>query len=268
VKANISSIQLLLLDKAMAPKAAMKSVMKTAMKTAIKAVKKTAMKVKAASSSDSCVGPTAAEKKKITKQALVELGKYSLQDKVQKALENNEGDPEAAADEFKKSLTKLEHSKLWGQHQTFLKNNPDQSGTDGDSKKSKGLACALWFLQTKGQKFLNMTHKVGGQVLVKKTDEWQSEKQMIDRFGETDFKSHCSSGRIIWRECPITRGTYEYKDQHQISRETTTYKGKDLVRGQEQPLDNDVDQMFEDLYQQEICHMQFCFNQYISINIF
>ena len=76
-------------------------------------------------------------------------------------------------------------------------------------------------------------------------------KEMLDRFGQTDFDAHVSSGRIIWREDPMTRGTYEYKDQNAIERETTTMKDKTLTRGQEAPLDDDLDKMFEDLYNQE-----------------
>ena len=191
----------------------------------------------------------------MTRKALQNLGNFSLEDKVKKAIDANEGNPDGAAADLKQSLTKLEHSKIWGQRKTWLKNHPEEAGKEeaekDDTKKDKGLSCALWYIQNKGQKFINLTHKVGGQIAVKRLDEWQSEKQMVDRFGLADFQSHCASGRVIWREDPITRGTFEYKDQHNITRETTTYKGKDLVRGQEEALDNDIDKMFEDLYQQD-----------------
>ena len=243
----------------MAPTAAMKTAMKAPMKAPMKAVIKTAMKVKAsasAGSKDSCVGPTKAEKNKMARKALQNLGKFSLEDKVKKAMEDNEGNPEAAAADLKSSLTKLEHSKIWGQRKTFLKNNPEEAAKEESvedaGKKNKGLAMALWYIQSKGSKFINITHKIGGQVQVKRLDEWLSEKQMIDRFGAQDFQSHCASGRVIWREDPITRGTFEYKDQHNITRESTTWKGKDLVRGQEGVLDDEVDKMFEELYNQDI----------------
>jgi hypothetical protein len=248
-----------LLEKAMAPKAAMKS----AMKTAMKAVIKTAMKVKGGSSSSKA---PPRENKKLTKKALKDLGNYSLEDKVKKAIEDNEGNPEAAAEDFKKSLTKLEHSKIWGQHQTWLKNQPDSAITaddSNDSKKTKGLACALWYISNRGQKFINLSHKVGGSIAVKKVDEWLSEKQMMDRFG-ADFEAHCASGRIIWREDPVTRGTYEFKDQHQLSRETTTFKDKTLTRGGEDALDEDLDKMFEDLYQQDFLNIDFQSNDLFS----
>jgi len=257
----------------MAPKAAMKTAMKAAPKAPMKAVIKKAMKVKASSSSSLCQGPTKAEKSKMTNKALKNLGNFTLDDKVQKAMADNEGNPTAAASDLKASLTKLEHSKLWGQHQTFLKNHPEEAAKqEEESKASKGLACALWYIQNKGQKFINLTQKVGGQVAVKRMDEWQSEKQMIDRFGQTDFQSHLASGRVIWREDPITRGTWEYKDQHNITRECTTWKGKDLVRGQEQALDNDVDKMFEELYNQDLLPKYFAvcfsFSHMHNLNIF
>ena len=257
----------------MAPKAAMKTAMKAAPKAPMKAVIKKAMKVKASSSSSLCQGPTKAEKSKMTKKALKNLGNFTLDDKVQKAMADNEGNPTAAAADLKASLTKLEHSKLWGQHRTFLNSHPEEAAKQQEeSKANKGLACALWYIQNKGQKFINLTQKVGGQVAVKRTDEWMSEKQMIDRFGQTDFQSHLASGRVIWREDPITRGTWEYKDQHNITRECTTWKGKDLVRGQEQALDNDVDKMFEELYNQDLLPKYFVvcfsFSHMCNLNIF
>ena len=142
----------------MAPTAAMKTAMKTAskapMKAPAKAVIKTAMKVKASASSSSkylCQGSTVAEKNKMTREALQNLGKFSLEDKVKKAIEDNEGNPEAAASDLKSSLTKLEHSKIWGQRQTFLRNNPQEAKEEIEEagKKTKGLAMALWFIQSK-----------------------------------------------------------------------------------------------------------------------
>lgn len=232
----------------MAPKAAMK----TAMKAPTKAVMKAVMKVKASSSSkDLLQGPTPAEKSKMTKKALQSLGKFSLEDKVQKAIEST-STPEEAAAALKASLTKVEHSKVWGQHNTYLKNNPDADAAAESSKKDKGLSAALWFIQDKGNKFLNLTHKVSGTIAVNRLDKWVSMKEMLDRFGQEDFDAHVASGRIIWREDPMTRGTYEYKDQNAVERVTTTSKDKTLTRGQEAVLDNDVDKMFEDLFNQEL----------------
>lgn len=247
----------------MAPKTSMKQIpskspAKTAMKSVIKSVMKAPMKAIAASSSKPADVKAPPASNKMTKKALQSLGKFSLEDKMRKALDDNHGDPAAAADDFKASLTKLEQSKVWGQHQTFLKNNPEQANEIEDSKKGKGMACALWFLQDRGTKFINIAHKVGGQIAIKKIEEWCSEKQMVDRFGQAEFESHCHSGRLLWRECPVTRGTYEYKDQQQMVRETTTYKGKELTRGEEADLSPDVDKMFEDLYQQDHFDMK-CF---------
>ena len=250
-----------LLAKAMAPKAAMKAAVKAgppskSMKA--KSVKKDAGLVK---------------HKSLNKKNLAALPKESLEDKMQRAVETT-STPEDAAAELKKSLSKVEHSKIWGQHKTFLKNNPDEASADpaDGTKKDKGLAAALWFINQKGKRFMNLTHSVGGQVTVKKLDQWQSEKQMLDRFGSAEFEAHCQSGRIMWRECPMTRGTFEYKDQHDISRETTTFKGKTLVKGQEDVVDDeDIDQMFEELYNQDLylTNRLFLFvriNAYVSQN--
>ena len=228
----------------MAPKAAMK----TAMKTATKAVMKAAASSKA--SAKSAPKAKGVKKDRLTKQQLNALGTESLADKVKRAVAETET-PEEAALALKASLTKVEHSKIWGQHNTHLKNNPDAVEAADGSKKDKGLSAALWFIQQKGNKFLNLSHKISGTVAVKRLDKWCSMKEMVDRFGKDDFDAHVNSGRIIWREDPITRGTYEYKDQNAIERETATMKDKTLTRGQEAPLDDDVDKMFEDLYNQE-----------------
>jgi hypothetical protein len=227
----------------MAPKSAMKTAaMKAVAATSSKASTKKAMKATAN------IKPV--KKDKLTKASLKKLGTESLDQKVKRAVEETSS-PEEAADALKASLSKIEHSKIWGQHNTFLKNNPDAATIADGSKKDKGLAAALWYIQSKGNRFLNLSQTIGGSVAVKKLDKWCSEKEMIDKFGQTDFEAHCASGRIIWRECQMTRGTFEYKDQNAIERETTTMRGKTLTRGQEAPLDDDIDQMFEDLYNQD-----------------
>lgn len=48
----------------------------------------------------------------LKKEDLDKLGAASLAEKIQKATENNETPEEAAAD-FKKSLSKVEHSRVW-----------------------------------------------------------------------------------------------------------------------------------------------------------
>ena len=241
----------------MAPKAAMKTAMKTAMKAPVKAAASSNASAKSASKAKGV------KKDSLTKQQLKALGTESLADKVKRAVSETDT-PEEAALALKSSLTKVEHSKIWGQHNTHLKNNPDAAEAAEGSKKDKGLSAALWFIQEKGNKFLNLSHKISGTVAVKRLDKWCSMKEMVDRFGHEDFDAHVSSGRFIWREDPITRGTYEYKDQNSIERETTTMKDKTLTRGQEAPLDEDVDKMFEDLYNQElscqylVCYFFFC----------
>jgi hypothetical protein len=227
-----------------------------------KAAMKAAMKAAPASASSSKAVPTSkameakgVKKDGLTKKSLSKLGSESLQDKLKRAVQDT-STPEDAAVAFKSSLSKLEHSKIWGQHKTYLKNNPSEVPADA-SKKDKGIAAALWYIQSsKGSKFMNVSHTLGGSVTVKKSDKWLSEKAMLDLFGQQDFEAHVASGRIIWRECPMTRGTYEYKDQNDIQRETTTVKGKLLTRGQEAELDDDMDAMFEELYNQDFISLK------------
>ena len=83
----------------------------------------------------------------LTKRNLNKLEDMTLQEKVAKATEEEE--PEAAAESLKKMMSKQEHSRVWSQHQTYLRSQSKQQQKEHEqkNKKEKSLAVALWFLE-------------------------------------------------------------------------------------------------------------------------
>ena len=196
----------------------------------------------------------------LTPKKLAQLGQVSLAEKVKQAVEGSES-PEEAAALLKQSLTKLESSKVWGQHQTHLKNNPEAAEAlkEVEGKKSKGLASALWFISNRSTKFQSVQHSMSGNISVRRNDAWMFEKQATDKFGAEELAAHVSSGRVIWQEDPITRGVYRYKDCNDITRTQTVKKDKTLSTGEDYKPDEDEDKMFEELFDKDAYHFLFFF---------
>ncbi len=119
------------------------------------------------------------------------LGKMSLDDKIQAAAETG-GTVEEQAEVLKDSLTKQEHAKVWGRHQTHLNKNPLEKGElEGLSKKEKGVKAAEWLMKTVGKKYLHVSREVTASESLEKDNTWKSEKQMMDQFGAMNC------GRIV-----------------------------------------------------------------------
>ena len=204
---------------------------------------------------------------KLTPKKLALLGQISLDEKVKQACESSET-PEDAALLLKASLTKLESSKVWGQHQTHLKNNADAALAlqDVEGKKSKGLAAALWFVSNRSTKFQSVQHSMSGNISVHRNDAWMSEKQAHDKFGAEELQAHLASGRVIWQEDPITRGVWRYKDCNDITRTQTVAKNKTLSRGEEYKPDEDEDKMFDELFEKDVYYFSFMFSEIFFIS--
>jgi hypothetical protein len=188
----------------------------------------------------------------LTKDNLAKLGQVSLSDKV-KAIAQAAESEEEAANLLKAALTKAEHSKVWGQHNTFLKANPEAAAehATGDSKE-KGLAAALWFVKKESKKFMNLEVSINSKNRVQKTDQWQSEKQMLVKFTEDELQRHIASGRVLWRECPTTPEVWEYKDQHDFCRVVTVDKSKKITEGQEWEPELGQSELFGELFDKDL----------------
>jgi hypothetical protein len=210
------------------------------------------MKAAPASSSKAKAKPAKAQGAKLTPKKLALLGNISLTEKVKQAVEGAET-PEEAAEVLKASMSKLEQSKVWGQHQTHLKHSADDAKAfnDLDGKKSKGLASALWFIQNKSTKFQSLQQSVSGTITVAKKDEWLSEKQAVDKFGADELQAHLYSGRIIAKEDPITRGVWQYKDINDVTRTQNVAKNKTISRGEEYKPSEEEDALFDELFDQD-----------------
>jgi hypothetical protein len=188
----------------------------------------------------------------LTKGNLAKLGQVSLSDKVRAIAESAETEEEAAKD-LKAALTKVEHSKVWGQHNTHLKLNPEAAAAQAAAgKNEKGLAAALWFVKKESKKFMNLEVSINSKNALTKVDQWQSEKQMLVKFTEDELQRHIASGRVLWRECPTTPEVWEYKDQHDISRLITVDKSKKVTEGQEWEPNSGQSELFSDLFDKDL----------------
>lgn len=80
------------------------------------------------------------------------------------AVAGEEETEEAAVETLKGTMSKQDHSKAWGQHNTWLKKQPqeEQEAHAQKSKKEKGEAVVLWLLKTKVQRFQHHSQEVKG----------------------------------------------------------------------------------------------------------
>ena len=177
----------------------------------------------------------------LKKSQLEKLGKMTLAQKISKAAEGAETAEEAASN-LKELLDKQEHSKVWSKHQTWLKgqSKKDKSEFNKLSKNEKGQAAALHLIKTAAPRFMQAKESLTQATSFDKKDVWESELQMLERFGEVEFQQHLESGRIQWRADPYTQGVYNYNDQLNISKNTHVQKKRQYSRGQEfQPTEED-----------------------------
>ena len=175
----------------------------------------------------------------LTKKNLNKLQDMTLQEKVEKATE--EEDPEAAAESLKKMMSKQEHSKVWGQHQTFLKSQSKQQQKEheGKTKKEKSQAVAMWFLEKKAPKFHHQSQEVGAQTSHLQREKWVSWKKLLEEWTEDEIWAHLDSGRIRGRESS-TWGVWEYTDTQDVEKLKKAFKGNTWKQGMEyQPTSED-----------------------------
>ena len=122
-------------------------------------------------------------KNKLNKTNLEKLGNMSPKDKIKAAAEQGE-DLGQQAKILKKSLTPDENSQIWGKRKTYLKHAFDLEKLDHESlgKKEKGMAAAKRLMEREGKKYTSCTKAVKAQELWKKHDQWQTKKQMLQKF--------------------------------------------------------------------------------------
>ena len=69
---------------------------------------------------------------------------------------------------------------------------------------------------------------------------------MLTRYTPEELEIHLQSGKVVWRECPYTSGTFEYKDTQNSHRAVNTARQKEWQCGVEfEPEDEDVEKFME-----------------------
>ena len=153
---------------------------------------------------------------------------------------------------MKSSLTKPQKSQVWSKHQTHLKNNPLEKGEmEGLTKKEKGLKAAQWLLQTEGKKYLHVSKQVEAKERMTKKNQWVSEKKMLDSFDWEELQLHIASGRVVYREDPVTPNVWQYKDTQDYSNEVVVARGSKWQQGMELEPGETHQEHFSKLYHQE-----------------
>ena len=164
---------------------------------------------------------------------LKRLGKMSLAQKMQKIAEDA-STPEEGALMLKDSVSKLENSKIWCKHQTYLKNNPDEKEKfDQLSKKEKGHQAALWCLQQNVPKFMHMSESLEQSATLDKRERWETEMEMLTRFSSQELECHLESGRVVWRYDPWTPSCVQYQDMQDVTKTTSVKRSRNMTEGQE-----------------------------------
>ena len=187
------------------------------------------------------------EKSKLNQENLEKLGQLSLQEKMANAAEQSES-PEDAAIVLYKSMTKEEKAKAWSKHQTALKkkSKEERAEHEGLAKKEKGIAAAAYILEKEGRQYMVALKKASHSETAKQKDNWQSEPQMLGKWTAQELDKHIQSGRIHWRECPGTRGVFEYKDTQDYEGELPWKRQTEFQHGKEhEPEDEDLEKFLE-----------------------
>ena len=153
-------------------------------------------------------------KNQLNSTNLKKLGEVSLKETIAAASEEN-SDKEQAAMVLHSSMTGVEKSNAWNQHQNHLKKPENKSlkkEFDSLDKKGRGLATSLFPLTKNKAVFGNVSRTLSKEDRLKKREKWLSEKEAAATWTEKELELHIASGRVQWRECPDTWDVYEYLD--------------------------------------------------------
>lgn len=173
------------------------------------------------------------KKNKLNKAALEKLGNMSLREKIDKVTEENE-DAEEAASQLRESLTAKERQSAWGKMQTAMKNDPEEAEkVNNMSKKEIGLYACMHLLKVHKPKFMQVQNQLEQGISLTKGEKWLSKKAMLKEFDDEEFQAHLRSGRIRWREDPLTWGCWQYMDTGDLTKVTHVKKSQSHTVGQE-----------------------------------
>ena len=217
---------------------------KFAMKTILKKARGNKHSLKKGGGSSTDKKP--ATRKSLNKNSLAKLGKMTLAEKIDKAAETA-SNPLEAAKGLKQMMTKQEHSQAWSKHNIHMKgkSKKEQKEFQSLSKGEKGMEVAMHLLKTNVPKFMQWKESLGHSVSLDKREEWKSETQMLEQFGEYELQLHIESGRVEYREDPWTVGVWNYRDKGDLVKRTRVTKNREWSRGQEYEAEEEDEQEFQ-----------------------
>lgn len=188
-------------------------------------------------------------KTKLKAKNLRNLGKMTLDEKVQKVAESTDNVQEAAQ-ELKGMLDKQEHSRVWSKFQTHLSKQGQAEKDEFNSagKNQKGLLAAMHMLKSNVPKFFHLTEGLSQSSTLDKRERWLSEAKMVEHFGQQEFWAHVESGRIQWRSDPWTPGIYNYRDLGDIVKHQSVKRAKEWTAGQEYEAGPEDDDPWQKLW--------------------
>ncbi len=78
---------------------------------------------------------------------------------------------------------------------------------------------------------------------------------MLKKFDEEELQLHLNSGRVVWREDPMTMGAWQYQDRGALKKVTFASKNKSLRKGTEGEPDEEEENKWEALFSSNLSTM-------------
>ena len=184
---------------------------------------------------------------------LEKLGQLSLKDKVRAIAEEHE-DEVSAAMELQNEMSQEEKTRAWNRHNKHLNkegNEEDLEDYQNSNKKDKGLKTALFLMRAESPKFCNVAKQTQMEQSLTKHEEWITEKQALEKWGEDDLNKHIESGRVVWRESS-TWGVYEYMDTQQWTRKLAGKHKRSWTQAQEFQQERNEEDEWEKLLDKDL----------------
>ena len=102
------------------------------------------------------------------------------------------------------------------------------------------MEVAMYLLKTNMPKFMQWKESLGQSVPIDKREEWKSETQILEQFGEYELQLHIETGRVEYREDPWAVGVWNYRDKGDLvkrTRVTKTIKAQEFEAEEEDELE-------------------------------
>ena len=95
-----------------------------------------------------------------------------------------------------------------------------------------------------------MNSKVSAEETLQKTEEWETEKEMLQRFSGQEFQRRLASGRVVRRQKPTKWGCYGYCDTKKFKKTVNVGRKKQWEEGQEYEPTAEEEASYSGLYNQ------------------